>query len=39
MLLATYRLANGSVLFGQNVVHRGLGALQVGDRVEVLESR
>lgn len=31
--LATYRNVDGKVLFGQNVVHRGRGRLQVGDRV------
>lgn len=35
--LATYRLQDGQVLFGQNLVHRGPGTIHVGDRVEVLE--
>lgn len=33
--LATYRRWNGGVIFGQNVVHRGMGTLQVGDAVTV----
>jgi hypothetical protein len=34
--LATYRrAAGGKVMFGQNVVHRGLGTLRVGDDVQV----
>lgn len=33
--LATYRKANGKVLFGQNVVHRGPGRLTVGEVVRV----
>ena len=35
--LATYRrAAGGKVMFGQNVVHRGLGKLRVGAAVEVV---
>jgi uncharacterized protein YcbX len=34
--LATYRKAARGVMFGQNIVHRGLGTLHVGDGVEVL---
>ena len=34
--LATYRSVNGSVLFGQNLVHRGRGSLEVGQSLEVL---
>ena len=33
--LATYRKVNGEVMFGQNVVHIGIGRLRVGDRVIV----
>lgn len=34
--LATYRRgANGGVMFGQNVIHRTLGVLRVGDEVRV----
>ena len=34
--LATFRKAARGVMFGQNIVHRGLGTLQVGDVVEVM---
>jgi uncharacterized protein len=34
--LAQYRRWDGKVWFGQNVVHRGAGELQVGDVVEIL---
>lgn len=34
--LATFRLFDGKVLFGQNVVHRGTGRLAVGAAVEVV---
>ena len=37
--LATFRLRNGQVMFGQNAIHGGKGRLQVGDMVEVLEER
>jgi uncharacterized protein len=36
--LATYRRAQGKILFGQNVVHQGTGELRVGDPV-ILTSR
>lgn len=36
--LATYRKAARGVMFGQNVVHRGLGTLRVGDRVQVIHQ-
>jgi uncharacterized protein YcbX len=35
--LATYRARDGEVFFGQNCVHRSLGAIRVGDPVEILE--
>lgn len=34
--LATYRLQEGEVLFGQNLVHRGTGTVRRGDRVVIL---
>lgn len=34
--LATFRTSGGKVLFGQNLVHRGLGTLEVGAVVDVL---
>jgi uncharacterized protein YcbX len=36
--LSTYRSFDGQVLFGQNLVHEGRGAVRVGDPVEVLDS-
>lgn len=34
--LATYRRgANGGVMFGQNVIHRGTGMIHVGDKIEI----
>jgi uncharacterized protein len=35
--LARYRTSQGKVWFGQNLIHRGRGVLQVGDAVRVLE--
>lgn len=32
--LATYRRQNGAVMFGQNLIHRGVGQLRVGDPVQ-----
>jgi uncharacterized protein YcbX len=37
--LATYRKISRGVIFGQNVVHRGLGRLSVGDAVTIRDSR
>lgn len=34
--LATFRVRNRKVMFGQNVVHRGVGRVAVGDVVEVV---
>lgn len=36
--LATYRKAPTGVLFGQNIVHRALGTLRVGDEIEVVQA-
>jgi len=36
--LATFRRRNGKVMFGQNAVHRGLGRLSVGTRVQVVST-
>jgi hypothetical protein len=33
--LANYRLRNGQIFFGQNVIQEQLGTLQVGDEVEI----
>jgi uncharacterized protein len=35
-MLATFRRRGGSVIFGRNVVHQGVGTVRVGDEVEVL---
>lgn len=37
--LGGYRRWNGKVWFGQNVIHRALGNVAVGDAVEVLDTR
>ena len=34
--LATFRKHGGEVMFGQNLVHHGRGALRIGDPLEVL---
>jgi uncharacterized protein YcbX len=34
--LATFRLRDGKAMFGQNLVHRGTGRLEVGAAIEVL---
>jgi uncharacterized protein YcbX len=36
--LATFRKAAKGVMFGQNIIHRALGTLHVGDAVEILET-
>jgi len=33
------RTADGSVMFGQNLIHANAGRVQVGDEVEVLGVR
>jgi uncharacterized protein len=33
--LATYRRIERGVIFGQNVVHRGIGTLRVGDKIRI----
>jgi uncharacterized protein YcbX len=35
--LARYRFKNNKVLFGQNLVHKGLGEVSIGDKLEVLK--
>lgn len=35
--LATYRLHQGKILFGQNLLQANLGSLHVGDAVEILD--
>lgn len=36
--LATYRLRDKKILFGQNLIHQGTGILSVGDTIEVLST-
>jgi uncharacterized protein YcbX len=36
--LAEYRMADGKVLFGQNLVHRSEGLIRLGDSIQVIES-
>ena len=35
--LASYRQKNNKVYFGQNLLHRGTGSIQVGDTIEVIK--
>ena len=35
--LATFRKAEGGVIFGQHLIHEGTGLLEVGYDVEILE--
>lgn len=35
--LATYRTINNKVLFGQNLVHKGTGEIQINSELEILE--
>lgn len=37
--LATYRVRDGQVLFGQNLVHQGRGTVRVGEAVVVLPDK
>jgi uncharacterized protein YcbX len=37
--LAGYRLVDGEVIFGQNLIHVGRGSIRLGDRVIVLAGR
>lgn len=37
--LAGYRTANRKVLFGQNLIHRGTGAVRIGDEVHPISVR
>jgi len=36
---ATFRKAKRGVMFGQNLIHAGVGTIRVGDRVEALEAK
>lgn len=33
--LATYRTLNKKIMFGQNLVHQGIGYIQIGDELKV----
>jgi len=35
--LATYRMRNNKIYFGQNLLHKGEGRIQVGDVIEVIK--
>lgn len=35
--LATYRLKNNKILFGQNLLHKGDGVITIGDKIEIKE--
>ena len=35
--MASFRKRTGGVMFGMNVVHRGIGTVRIGDAVEILE--
>ena len=37
--LATYRMKNNKIYFGQNLLHHGEGFIHVGDQVEVIETK
>jgi uncharacterized protein YcbX len=37
--LATYRLSNKKIYFGQNLLHQGEGFIKVGDSIQVLERK
>jgi len=36
--LTSYRLKNKKIMFGQNLIHTGTGAISVGDKMEVLSA-
>jgi uncharacterized protein YcbX len=36
--LASYRFKNNKILFGQNLIHEGMGVITVGDTIEVLST-
>jgi uncharacterized protein YcbX len=37
--LATYRMSNHKIYFGQNLLHQGAGKIQVGDSIKILEVK
>jgi uncharacterized protein len=36
--LATYRMRNNKIYFGQNLLHKGRGIINVGDKIEVVQK-
>ncbi len=36
--LATYRRLNNKVMFGQNLLHKGIGSLKIGDEIMLLKN-
>jgi hypothetical protein len=37
--LATYRMENNKIYFGQNLLHKGNGMIQVGDAIQVIKRK
>lgn len=37
--LATYRMKNNKIYFGQNLLHKGEGIIQVGDTIEIVSMK
>jgi uncharacterized protein YcbX len=37
--LATYRMKNNKIYFGQNLLHKGTGVINIGDRLEVIKTK
>ncbi len=37
--LATYRMNNNKIYFGQNLLHQGEGVIRIGDSIQVLEQK
>jgi uncharacterized protein YcbX len=37
--LATYRMKNNKIYFGQNLLHKGEGKIEVGDNIEVIRRK
>lgn len=37
--LATYRMKNNKIYFGQNLLHRGEGVIRIGDKIEIKERK
>ena len=37
--LSAYRKKNNKIYFGQNLLHKGEGTIQVGDEISVIKKR